>query len=76
MTDIYSCLSKSATLYTIGDRDNLAAQAHNLFRLLREIDRENYSTIFAPLPTKEGIGLAIYNRLIRASAHTIINLRR
>jgi hypothetical protein len=27
--------------------------------------------IYAHLPTQSGIGLALYNRLIRAAAHTI-----
>lgn len=62
------------SLYFIGEREDLLAQAHSLFSLLREADRSNHSCIYAHLPKREGLGLAIYNRLIRAAAHTIINL--
>ncbi len=58
-------------LFPVGDRDDLAAQAHCLFHLLREADRTGASVIYAHLPPKEGLGLALYNRMIRAAAHTI-----
>ena len=64
------------SVFALGAKDDEIAQAHTLFKVLREVDKEKYDMIFAPLPEKQGIGLALYNRLIRASAHTIINLRR
>ena len=64
------------TLYEFGKRDDELAQAHHLFAILREADKESYDVIFAPLPSKSGIGLALYNRMIRAAAHRIISLRR
>lgn len=60
-----------ALLYPVGDKDDLASQAHSLFRLLREADRDQPDIIYAHLPPKEGLGLALYNRMIRAAAHTI-----
>jgi hypothetical protein len=39
-----------------------------------EADKDDFYKIYAPLPDKRGIGLAIYNRMIRAAAHTIIKL--
>lgn len=57
-----------------GNRNDEITQANNLFEILRDADRENFDMIYAPLPRKEGVGLALYNRLIRAAAHTIINL--
>lgn len=72
---IKSALPGVAT-YNIGERSDEEAQAHQLFAILREADKENYEKIYAPLPEKKGISLAIYNRLIRAAAHTIIKLRR
>jgi hypothetical protein len=39
-----------------------------------ETDKENYGVIYAPLPETKGIGLALYNRMIRAAAHNIIRL--
>ena len=66
----------NADLYEFGSKDDESAQAHQLFTLLRDVDKGGYDTIFAPLPEKRGLGLALYNRMIRAAAHTIINLRR
>lgn len=65
-----------ADLYVLGERSDESEQAHQLFYLLREADKRGYEKIYAPLPSDSGIGLALYNRLIRAAAHTIINLRR
>ncbi len=62
------------TLYPIGDREDLISQAHDLFSVLRRADKAGHTYIYAHLPKREGVGLAIYNRLIRAAAHTIINL--
>ncbi|MBQ8690154.1 MAG: threonylcarbamoyl-AMP synthase [Clostridia bacterium] len=64
------------TYYDFGEEDNQGAQAHRLFSLLRDTDKDSFSVIYAPLPSKEGIGLALYNRMIRAAAHKIIRLRR
>lgn len=59
-------------VYAFGARDDLARQAHLLFHLLRDIDKKHYDAIYAPVPPKEGMGLALYNRMIRAAAHQII----
>lgn len=61
-------------VYKFGSRGDEAAQAHLLFKLLRDADKENYDVIYAPLPEMTGIGLALYNRMIRAAAHNIIRL--
>ncbi len=66
--------SDRTLLYPVGPRDDLAAQAHCLFTLLRLADRQRPDVIYAHLPPKEGLGLALYNRLIRAAAHTILQL--
>ena len=34
----------------------------------------NFDEIYAPLPSQSGVGLAIYNRMIRAAAHHIIRM--
>ena len=61
-------------VYPFGAKDDEITQAHLLFKLLRDTDEGNYSVIYAPLPQKNGIGLALYNRMIRAAAHKIIRL--
>ena len=65
-----------ANRYVIGAKDNIGDQARHLFSILREVDKCNYDMIYAPTPSKDGVGLALYNRMIRAAAHTIIDLRR
>ena len=58
-------------LFPVGKKDDLAKQAHRLFAALREADGTDAEIIYAHLPPKDGLGLALYNRLIRAAAHTI-----
>ncbi len=71
--ELFSQLSE-ATLYDFGAHADVIAQAHRLFAILREVDKLNYDVIYAPLPKQEGIGLALYNRMIRAAAYKIIRL--
>lgn len=59
---------------TFGRGDDEFLQAKLLFSALRAIDRLNVSTIYARMPSKDGIGLAIYNRLIRAAGFEVITL--
>lgn len=56
---------------SIGAKDDLNTQAKRLFTALREADKLGAKKIYAHLPTLEGLGLALYNRMIRAAAHTI-----
>jgi L-threonylcarbamoyladenylate synthase len=57
---------------SLGSRSNLATIAQNLFRLLREVDAENVDVIIAEGVSSEGLGLAVMNRLRKASAYHII----
>ena len=59
------------TLFPIGNKDDLGAQARRLFAALREADGTDAEIIYAHLPPQKGLGLALYNRLIRAAAHTV-----
>ena len=70
-------ISKTALnvdIFRFGARKDEQAQAHLLFKLLRDTDRGEYDVVYAPVPEKSGIGLALYNRMIRAAAHNIIRL--
>ncbi len=51
-----------------------AEQAKNLFSALRKADELNVKTILARCPKTEGVGLAVYNRLIRAAGFKEIKL--
>jgi L-threonylcarbamoyladenylate synthase len=57
---------------SLGSRFNLAVVAQNLFRLLRELDAEGVDVIVAEGVPSEGLGLAVMNRLRKASDYTII----
>ena len=62
---------EGAHLIDVGAKDDLATQAQRLFSSLRDADKLDCDILYAHLPQKNGIGLALYNRLIRAAAHTI-----
>lgn len=62
---------RQENLFPVGGREDLATQAHTLFSLLREADKVHAPVMYAHLPAPQGLGLALYNRLIRAAAHTI-----
>lgn len=59
---------------TYGDVDDELLQAKLLFSSLRAIDDLEVDTIYARMPKKDGIGLAIYNRMIRAAGFEVIEL--
>jgi L-threonylcarbamoyladenylate synthase len=61
-------------LRSLGSRFNLAVVAQNLFRLLRELDAEDVDIIIAEGVPTEGLGLAVMNRLRKASAYHIIKV--
>lgn len=56
---------------SVGSQNNIGEQTHRLFRQLREADALGAERIYAHLPTQNGGGLALYNRMIRAAAHHI-----
>lgn len=51
-----------------------SAQAHLVFQRLRELDEIGAGTVYVQAPSKEGVGLAVYNRLIRAAGFEVIRL--
>ncbi len=65
---------ENQNLLPIGKRDDIETQAHNLFAGLRDADALPIDRIYAHLPVRDGIGLALYNRLIRAAAHTVCHI--
>ena len=71
---LYKSLSENVYVYLFGRREDEITQAHLLFDILRDADKRNFSEIYAPLPSEDGIGLALYNRMIRAAAHHIIRM--
>lgn len=49
-------------------------QAHLLFERLREFDELGAKTVYARCPSKDGMGLAVYNRILRSAGFNIIKL--
>ncbi len=72
--DGYRGIMAIEDVYRIGASSDMETQAHLLFYALREADKKGYDAIYAPLPEASGMGLALYNRMIRASAYQIIDL--
>ena len=57
---------------SMGSRYSPAEQAHMLFACLRNFDE--VPVIYARMPSKNGIGLAVFNRLIKAAGYEIISI--
>jgi L-threonylcarbamoyladenylate synthase len=59
---------------SVGSRFNLPAVAQNLFGLLREFDIQKVDVIIAEGVSTEGLGLAVMNRLRKASGYNIVRV--
>ena len=57
-----------------GGKDDADEQAHALFDALRRLDDEGAKEVYAHCPSKDCVGLAVYNRLLRAAAFQVISL--
>lgn len=65
----------SGSVFTLGSRRDAGAQARRLFECLREIDEQHsLEKVYAFMPDQKGLGLAVYNRLIKAAGFTMIQL--
>lgn len=54
--------------------DTPAEQAHELFECLRLLDEKGAKTVYARCPDITGVGLAVYNRILRAAGFCVIDL--
>lgn len=54
--------------------DTSEEQAKKLFAVLRSIDDMGIEQVYARCPAQTGVGLAVYNRLLRAAGFEVINL--
>ena len=66
--------SLSVPAVTYGRRNDPASQAKHIFDALRTVDKIGAKQVFARFPENEGMGLAVFNRLLRAAAFNIIEL--
>ena len=51
---------------SMGSKNNLSSVAHNIFTRLREIDNFDADYVLIEMIPKKEIGIAIFNRVIRA----------
>ena len=61
---------------TYGRENDDLSQAREVFDALRRVDERGARKVYARIPSKSGVGMAVYNRLIRAAAFTVIDLRK
>ena len=57
-----------------GREGDPSSQAQRLFDALRSLDAMGIHTAYARCPEKQGVGLAVYNRLLRAAAFEMIDV--
>ncbi|MCI1966812.1 MAG: threonylcarbamoyl-AMP synthase [Oscillospiraceae bacterium] len=57
-----------------GAESDQAAQARELFEALRHLDDIGAKTVYARCPAPRGVGLAVYNRLMRAAGFEVCSL--
>lgn len=61
-------------LVLTGEAGDYPTQARRLFSALREADKLGCGVIYARKPPADGLGLALYNRLVRAASHMVIKI--
>lgn len=57
-----------------GKESDGMSQAHRIFDALREVDAMGCKRAFVRCPVSSGVGLAVYNRLLRSAAFRVIDL--
>lgn len=68
---------KGVKTVSLGKRGDYRSQAHSLFDSLRRIDGYgDVWTVYSRLPQTDGVGMAVYNRLIRAAGFEVIDLEK
>ena len=73
-TYILSDFTEKIKAHILPYGETLDKEAAELFSSLRKADDMGAKKIYVKAPSKKGIGLAVYNRLIRAAAFKVIKL--
>ena len=58
----------------IGHADDYEMQSHKLFSSLRNADEQGFELVYAHCPKTDGMGLAVYNRIIRAAGFEVTEI--
>lgn len=59
---------------SFGAADDDSSQARELFDALRRLDEEGAKLVYARCPHTDGMGMAVYNRLIRAAGFEVLSI--
>lgn len=71
--ELLDCLPQGRSV-SLGKQSDAKEQAHRLFSVLRMFDAHpEIDTIYAQLPPKDDISLALYNRMLKASGYTVVS---
>jgi len=73
-TDETKHLYRADVVKSLGSRNDPACMARKLFRLLREFDEEKVDVIIAEGVPMRHLGLAVMNRLRKASGFNIVKV--
>lgn len=69
---IFDSDSISDDIRSIKYGDNSEQQAEKIFAVLRNLDKIGAQKVYARCPKKDGVGLAVYNRMLRAAGFKVI----
>jgi L-threonylcarbamoyladenylate synthase len=64
--------SLEGVFFSLGSKEDVEQIAHHLFAGLRTLDEQGVDVILAHSPAENGIGLAIYDRLLRAAEGHVV----
>ncbi len=70
-SDMPACEKAGLRAIPYGDTDE--ARAASVFAMLRQLDALGIRHVYIRAPRTDGVGLAVYNRLIRAAGYDIIH---
>jgi L-threonylcarbamoyladenylate synthase len=68
------CAGLKSPYLCYGAETDMSQMAHHLFDALREVDLLGAKTVYARCPAPKGVGLAVYNRLMRAAGFEVLHL--
>ncbi len=63
-----------AQTFVFANQSDEKAMAFELFEMLRKLDEKGIKKAYVHAPSKNGVGLAVYNRLIRACAFRVVSV--
>ena len=64
----------SCQVIAYGRENDSASQAVGIFTALRRLDEIGAQKAYAIMPSMDGVGLAVYNRLLRSAEFRVVNL--